>query len=123
MNPKQILIIEDNPSNLKLARICLEKDGYEVLTATDAEEGLAVLKKTIPDMILMDLQLPGMDGLQLTSLLKKNPTTKNIIVLAVTAYAMKGDELRASSAGCDGYIAKPFNIRTLASTIKEYFDK
>jgi CheY-like chemotaxis protein len=120
-NPKVILIIEDNISNLKLARICLEKEGYTVLTAADAEEGLAILKETKPDMILMDLQLPGMDGLQLTSLLKKNPETKDILIIALTAYAMQGDELKAMSAGCEGYIIKPFDTRTLATTISNYF--
>jgi two-component system cell cycle response regulator DivK len=95
---KSILIIEDNPSNLKLAKICLEKVGYKVLTSVTAEEGLELLKDKKPDMILMDLQLPRMDGLQLTSLLKKNPNTRDIIIIALTAYAMEGDELKALMA-------------------------
>jgi two-component system cell cycle response regulator DivK len=119
---KSILIIEDNPSNLKLAKICLQKVGYKVMTSATAEEGLELLRSTKPDMILMDLQLPQMDGLQLTSILKKNPQTQDIIIIALTAYAMEGDELRALSYGCDGYISKPFNTRTLATTIKNFFN-
>jgi CheY-like chemotaxis protein len=119
---KSILIIEDNPSNLKLAKICLEKVGYKVLTSVTAEEGLELLKDKKPDMILMDLQLPRMDGLQLTSLLKKNPNTSDIIIIALTAYAMEGDELKALSAGCDGYISKPFDTRTLATTVENFFN-
>jgi CheY-like chemotaxis protein len=122
MAGKNILIIEDNLSNLKLARICLEKRGYIISSANDAEEGLALLKDLRPDLILMDLQLPGMDGWQLASLLKKNPHTKDIPIIALTAYAMKGDELKAASAGCDGYITKPFDTRTLAQTITEFLD-
>jgi two-component system cell cycle response regulator DivK len=119
---KSILIIEDNPSNLKLAKICLEKVGYKVLTSVTAEEGLELLKDKKPDMILMDLQLPRMDGLQLTSLLKKNPNTRDIIIIALTAYAMEGDELKALSSGCDGYISKPFDTRTLATTVEKFFN-
>jgi CheY-like chemotaxis protein len=118
-----ILIIEDNPSNLKLAKIVLQQSGYKVLTAEAAEEGIEILKDVHPDMILMDLQLPHMGGLQLTSLLKKNPETQDIIILALTAYAMTGDELKALSSGCDGYITKPFDTRTLANTIESYFDR
>jgi two-component system cell cycle response regulator DivK len=123
MDNKTILIIEDNPSNLKLAKICLENQGYHVIAAEAAEEGLEILKGVHPDMILMDLQLPQMDGLQLTSLLKKNPHTQDIIVIALTAYAMQGDELKALSSGCDGYITKPFDTRTLAATVATFFDK
>ena len=123
MSDKSILIIEDNPSNLKLAKVILQKEGYEVLTAEAAEQGLEILKGAHPDMILMDLQLPGMDGLQLTSLLKKNPQTQDIIIIALTAYAMQGDDLKALSAGCDGYITKPFDTRTLGTTVKNFFDK
>ena len=119
---KLILIIEDNPSNLKLAKICLEKVGYKVITSVTAEEGLDILRDLKPDMILMDLQLPQMDGLQLTSLLKKNPQTRDIIIIALTAYAMEGDELRALSSGCDGYISKPFDTRTLALTVESFFN-
>jgi two-component system cell cycle response regulator DivK len=119
---KSILIIEDNPSNLKLAKICLEKVGYNILTSATAEEGLELLRNQKPDMILMDLQLPQMDGLQLTSLLKKNPQTKDIIIIALTAYAMEGDELKALSSGCDGYISKPFDTRTLATTVENFFN-
>jgi CheY-like chemotaxis protein len=118
-----ILVIEDNPSNLKLVRICLEKRGYTISAASDAEEGLEFLKSNQPDLILMDLQLPGMDGWQLASLLKKNPQTQNIPIIALTAYAMKGDELKAASAGCDGYITKPFDTRTLGQTISDFLER
>jgi CheY-like chemotaxis protein len=121
MAEKLILIIEDNPSNLKLAKICLENYGYIVITASAAEEGLEILRETHPDMILMDLQLPQMDGLQLAGILKKNPQTKNIIIIALTAYAMQGDELKALSSGCDGYITKPFDTRELAATVQSFF--
>lgn len=123
MSKRTILVIEDNPSNLKLVRICLEKSDYNVITAMDAEEGLDVLKEKLPDLILMDLQLPGMGGLQLTSLLKKNPETKSIPIIALTAYAMKGDELKVYSAGCDGYITKPIDTRTLATTVATFLQE
>jgi CheY-like chemotaxis protein len=123
MSDKVILIIEDNPSNLKLARICLENFGYIVMTASAAEEGLVILRETHPDMILMDLQLPQMDGLQLASMLKQNPQTQDIIIIALTAYAMQGDEMRALSSGCDGYITKPFDTRELAATVQSFFEK
>jgi CheY-like chemotaxis protein len=121
MAQKKILIIEDNPSNLKLAKICLENFGYEVLAAETAEEGLNILGTVHPDMILMDLQLPHMDGLQLASILKKNPQTADIIIIALTAYAMQGDDLKAFSSGCDGYITKPFDTRELATTVQGFF--
>lgn len=118
-----VLIVDDNLANLKLAKVLLSAEGYEVATATDAEEALKVLEETIPNLILMDLQLPGMDGLELTRRLKSDPNTRGIIVLAITAYAMKGDEQKATQAGCDGYITKPINTRTLAETVNRYLGK
>lgn len=123
MAGESILIIEDNPINLKLVQVLLKKEGYNILTATDATEALALLKDFHPHLILMDLQLPGMDGLQLTKLLKKNPHTQDIIIVALTAYAMKGDKDRAIDAGCDGYITKPFDTRGLSATIASFLKK
>jgi two-component system cell cycle response regulator DivK len=117
MAGEAILIVDDNAVNLKLLRVTLAVAGYDVQTAIDAEQALSVLTSFRPRVILMDIQLPGMDGLELTRRLKANPATKDAIVLAVTAYAMKGDEQRALEAGCDGYVTKPIDTRTLAGTI------
>jgi CheY-like chemotaxis protein len=117
MAGEAILIVDDNPVNLKLIRITLAVAGYDVQTAIDAEQAISVLASFRPRLILMDIQLPGMDGLELTRRLKADPATKGAIVLAVTAYAMKGDEQRALAAGCDGYVTKPIDTRTLASTV------
>lgn len=115
-----ILVVDDNPMNLKLIRVLLTIEGYDVRTATDAEEALAVLATFRPRLILMDLQLPGMDGLELTRRLKAEPATRDTVILAVTAYAMKGDEQKALDAGCDGYITKPVETRTLPGVIADY---
>jgi CheY-like chemotaxis protein len=112
-----ILIVDDNPTNLKLARVVLAAEGYEVRVAVDAEEALAMLDGFHPRLILMDLQLPGMDGLTLTRLLKGDPATSGVAILALTAYAMKGDEEKARQAGCDGYITKPIDTRGLPAVI------
>jgi CheY-like chemotaxis protein len=112
-----VLIVDDNPVNLKLAKVLLLKEGYEVKTAGDAEEALKTLETYKPRLILMDIQLPGMDGLELTRRLKASPETKNILILALTAYAMKGDEEKARAAGCDGYITKPINTQALPGVI------
>jgi CheY-like chemotaxis protein len=112
-----ILIVDDNPTNLKLARVVLAAEGYEVRVAVDAEEALMVLDGFHPRLILMDLQLPGMDGLTLTRRLKEDPATSDVVILALTAYAMKGDEEKARQAGCDGYITKPIDTRTLPAVI------
>jgi CheY-like chemotaxis protein len=112
-----ILIVDDNPANLKLARVLLSAEGYEVRVAVDAEEALALLDSFRPRLILMDLQLPGMDGLTLTRHLKDDPATRGVAILALTAYAMKGDEEKALAAGCDGYVTKPIDTRTLPLVI------
>lgn len=118
-----ILIVDDNPTNLKLAKVLLVKEGYEIRTAGDAEEALTVLQDFHPRLILMDLQLPGMDGLTLTRKLKADPGTQTIQVVALTAYAMKGDEEKARAAGCDGYIAKPIDTQAFPSQIAGYLKK
>jgi len=112
-----ILIVEDNPVNLKLTKVLLVKEGYEVKTASNAEDALSVLAGFKPRLILMDVQLPGMDGLTLTRKLKDDPGTRDIRVVALTAYAMKGDDDKAKAAGCDGYIAKPIDTQAFPGLI------
>jgi CheY-like chemotaxis protein len=115
-----ILVVDDNPVNLKLARVVLRGEGYEVRTATDAGEALSVLETWTPRLILMDIQLPGMDGLALTRLLKADPRMRDTIIVGLTAYAMKGDEDRVLEAGCDGYVAKPIETRTFPAVVARY---
>jgi len=123
MAREPILVVDDNPLNLKLTRVLLAGEGYDVRTATDSQEALAVLKTFRPRLILMDIQLPGMDGLELTRRLKADSSNRDILVLALTAYAMKGDEQKARNAGCDGYIAKPIDTRSLPSVVKDYLQR
>lgn len=122
MSNELVLIVDDNPINLKLLRLTLKVAGYSVETAVDAEQAQAVLASCSPRLILMDLQLPGMDGLELTRRLKAAAATRDAIIIAVTAYAMKGDMQRALDAGCDGYITKPIDTRTLAVTVARYLE-
>ena len=117
MGARAILIVDDNPMNLKLTEVLLKMEGYDVRTAPDAETALALLARWCPELILMDLQLPGMDGLELTRRLKADPATRGIVVVAITAYAMKGDEQKAREAGCDGYIPKPIDTQALAQAV------
>jgi two-component system, cell cycle response regulator DivK len=113
----RVLVIEDNTSNMTLATFLLESAGHMVLGASDAEAGLAIARSDHPDLILMDIQLPNMDGLEATALLKGDASTRAIPVIALTALAMKGDEERIRAAGCDGYIAKPLNYREFLATV------
>ena len=113
----RILVIEDNPANMKLACMLLSKAGHEVLSATDAETGLALARSARPALILMDIQLPGMDGLAATALLKKDEATASIPVIALTAMAMKVDQEKSQLAGCEAYIAKPLRYRELYDTV------
>jgi len=112
-----VLMVEDNAANMKLGKFLLESVGHSVLTATDAEAGLAIARHEKPDLILMDIQLPGMDGLEATAQLKRDEATRSIPVIALTALAMKGDEERIRAAGCDGYVAKPISYREFLATI------
>lgn len=123
MPGERILIVDDNPVNLKLVRVVLMVEGYEVRTATDAAEALVVLETFSPRLILMDLQLPGMDGLELTKRLKADVGTKDTLIVAVTAYAMKGDEEKALAIGCDGYLTKPIDTRTLPAVVARYLSQ
>jgi two-component system cell cycle response regulator DivK len=113
----KVLIIEDNPTNMTLAIFLLQSAGHTVLSATDAEAGLTLARDEHPNLILMDIQLPGMDGLQATGLLKRDEATRSIPVIALTALAMKGDEERIRAAGCDGYIAKPMRYQDFLTTV------
>jgi CheY-like chemotaxis protein len=119
MNPARILIVDDNPVNLKLAASVLEFAGYQILAATNASQALDVIRQTPPDLILMDIALPGMDGLTLTRQLKADQTTRHIRIVALTASAMKGDDQKAKAAGCDGYITKPIDTRKFAGQVAE----
>src|SRR6267154_2206433 len=113
----RILIIEDNQANMKLASLLLHNAGHTVLCAVDAETGLTQARAEQPDLILMDIQLPGMDGLAATALLKKNPATAAIPIIALTAMAMKEDQEKTRAAGCDAYIAKPLRYQELYAAI------
>jgi two-component system, cell cycle response regulator DivK len=113
----RVLIVEDNPTNLTLATFLLQSAGHTVLCATDAEAGLTLARAERPNLILMDIQLPGMDGLEATAQLKGDDVTRAIPVIALTALAMKGDEERIRAAGCDGYIAKPMRYQEFLATV------
>lgn len=112
-----VLVVEDNQANMTLAKFLLESVGHTVIKATDAETGVALAGSARPDLILMDIQLPGMDGLTATGILKSVDATRDIPVIALTALAMKGDEARIRAAGCDGYIAKPLAYKDFLATI------
>ena len=114
-----ILIVDDNPHNLKLARVVLSQEGHDVRTASDAEQALELLEEFHPRVVLMDIQLPGMDGLELNRRLKADPARRDIVIIALTAYAMKGDEEKARAAGCDGYLSKPVDIDELGRAVAD----
>jgi two-component system cell cycle response regulator DivK len=113
----RILVVEDNPTNMKLVTMVLGRAGHTVIAAADAEVGLTLARDEHPDLILMDMQLPGMDGLAATKLLKADEATRAIPVIALTALAMKGDEERIRAAGCDGYVAKPLAYKQFLEVI------
>lgn len=119
----RILVVDDNPINLKLASDLLEMEGYVVDRAFDAEQALQAIQAQRPDLILMDIALPGMDGLTLTRQLKADDATRHIVIVALTAYAMKGDDQKAREAGCDGYIAKPIDTRQLPVLVAGYLSQ
>ena len=115
-----ILIVEDNEKNLKLVRDVLRHTGYQTIEAGTGEDGIRLAKERGPALILMDIQLPGMDGLELTRLLKSDPQTRSIQIVALTAYAMKGDEEKALAAGCDGYVTKPLDPDALRAVVADH---
>ena len=121
--PPRVLIVDDNAMNVDLVSYVLRADAMQVESAVDANEARARIAAQPPDLILMDIQLPGIDGLELTRRLKADPATQHIVILALTAYAMKGDEERMRAAGCDGYIAKPIDVATFAGQVREWLDK
>ena len=120
MAGEPILVVDDNPAQLKLLSALLERAGHPVRTAPDANEALRLLRTFRPTLILMDIQLPGIDGLTLTRMLKANPSLRDIIIVGVTAYGMQEDEERVRSAGCDGYLSKPIDTRALPDVIGSY---
>ena len=120
MTGKKILIIEDNLLNLELATDLLEANGFVVHPAQTAEEGLRMASELLPDLVLMDFSLPGMDGLSATKNLKADPATRHVAVVGLTANAMKGDEELALAAGCDGYLTKPIDTRTFIATVTQF---
>ena len=122
MGNKSILVIEDNELNMKLVKGLIKIGKYNMLEAGDAESGIQIIREQRPDLVLMDLQLPGMDGLSATKVIKKDPTLKDIPIVALTSYAMQGDEERALEAGCTGYIAKPIDTRKFLETISKFFN-
>lgn len=117
MAGEPILIVDDNPQNLKLVRVLLQGEGFDVHTAVDAEAALSLLETFTPQLILMDIQLPGMDGLELTRRLKADPRYAGTLVIAVSAYAMKHDAEKALAAGCDAYVTKPIDVDALPKLI------
>ncbi len=123
MGNEGILVVDDNPDNLLLTKFLLRSQEFEVRTAEDAEQALEVLTTYRPLLILMDIQLPGIDGLELTRQLRADLTWRDVIIVALTAYAMKGDEDNAFAAGCNGYITKPVNTRTFASLVLDYYHR
>jgi CheY-like chemotaxis protein len=119
----KILIVEDNPQNMKVVMMVLRPYGYTLLQAADGEQALEVAQKDHPDLIIMDIQLPKINGLEVTRRLRQNPAFQKTPIVAVTAYAMKGDEDKAIQAGCDGYLPKPINTRQLPGIVAEYLSR
>jgi len=117
---KIVLIVEDDPNSRKLIRDLLQVSGYTTLEATDGEQGVTLAKDKRPDLILMDIQLPVMDGLEATRILKADKKTREIPIVALTAYAMEGDEERILQAGCEGYLPKPIDVQELLKKVPEY---
>jgi two-component system, cell cycle response regulator DivK len=115
-----ILLVEDNEANQLLSTALLMREGFDVATAGNAEEALGWLEQHTPDLVLMDIQLPGQDGLSLTRRLKAEPKTSSLRIVALTAYAMLGDSDHALAAGCEGYISKPIDTRTFGAQVREY---
>ncbi len=123
MSNKNVMVVEDNEKNRKLMRVVLKAKGYNVIEATTGEEALTLLKNQKPDIILMDIQLPGIDGLTLIKQIKGDVPTKDIPIIAVTAYAMKGDEQKILDTGCDAYVSKPINTQELPHIVEKYIKK
>lgn len=123
MTRTRVIAVDDNPANLRLVSDLLEYDGFEVIRCADAEACLKAVKDSLPDIILMDVALPDIDGLTLTRTLKADRKTSHIKIIAITAFAMKLDREKALAAGCDGYITKPIDTRKFTSLIREYLTR
>jgi len=119
MPDKRILLVEDDFMNMRLAQHILEVEGYTVIKATTAHEALAQIESTIPDLILMDVQLPDMDGMTVVKILRENAVTRDIVILALTACAMKGDRERMLRMGCNGYLSKPIDVQNFIDTVRK----
>lgn len=119
----RVLIIEDNAINMSLSTFLVKSAGYAVIAASDAEAGIRMAREEVPDLILMDIQLPGMDGIEAIGLLKGDPSTRGIPIIALTALAMKGDEARIRASGCDGYIAKPMRYQEFLAAIASVMEE
>lgn len=117
---QRILVIEDQEDNRRILRDLLTSAGYEMLEATTGEEGVVLAAAQRPDLILMDIQLPGLDGYEVTRRIKGDPALRHIPIIAVTSYALSGDDQKAFAAGCDAYVTKPFSPRALLAKIREY---
>jgi two-component system cell cycle response regulator DivK len=117
---KRILVVEDTEDNRQIMRDLLSSAGYDLVEAQDGAEGVAMAKSQVPDLILMDIQLPVLDGYEATRRIKADPALSHIPVIAVTSYALSGDEAKTRAAGCDGYVAKPFSPRQLLQKVREY---
>jgi len=116
----RVLIIDDNEMNLELSSVLLRRDSIDVATALDAESALSQVASFRPDLVLMDIQLPHTDGLELTRQLRADPALSNLVIIAFTAYAMNGDEARMLAAGCDGYLSKPLDVPRFAAQVRAF---
>lgn len=121
--PLSILVVEDNDMNMQLVEYLLEEAGYEILKATSGEEALEVAERSSPALVLMDIHLPGMDGLSVAREMKRRAGTRDVPILALTAHAMRGDKDRFLEAGCDGYISKPIDVKTFIPSVEEFLPK
>ncbi len=117
---KRILVVEDEEDNRRIVRDLLTSVGYEIIEALTGEEGVTAAETHLPDLILMDIQLPGLDGYEATRRIKANPALRHIPIIVVTSYALSGDDVKAFAAGCDAYVSKPFSPRALLAKIREY---
>ncbi len=120
---KRILVVEDQEDNRRIVRDLLTSVGYEIIEAVTGEKGVQAAETHVPDLILMDIQLPGLDGYEATRRIKANPALQHIPLIAVTSYALSGDDVKAFEAGCDGYVAKPFSPRALLAKIREFLEE
>jgi len=120
---KRVLVIEDHEENRRIVRLLLESAGIEMVEAVTGEEGVTKAEQERPDLILMDIQLPGLDGYEATRRIKGNPTLRHIPIIVVTSYALSGDDVKAFEAGCDAYVTKPFVPRELLAKVREFLGK